>query len=215
MDNIFETLPYKVARRMKNYTPLVALPLFVLLAAACSNTATTEHSSFTKADSLTETYLTFQDSLYHLWSVLLKDENEKVETMHAVLNHFMVSGLDGYDQLESLKKRLEQLQHIRITQKTLSNPHVIEEYDFECRSLVAEIVSTAETSASFLTDPRSKKLVDQIKFSDQRLADYRLAYDSLAMEYNEFIEKNKSLLKDIDKNSSLQKRPLFNQAADR
>lgn len=200
---------------MKNYTPYVALPLFMLLAAACSNTATTESSSFTKADSLTETYLSFQDSLYHLWNVLLKDEKEKVETMHAALNHFMVSGLDGYDQLESLKKRLEQLQHIRISQKTLVNPHVIEEYDFECRSLVAEIVSKAETSALFLTDPHSKKLVDKIKFSDQRLADYREAYDSLAMEYNEFIEKNKSLLKDIDKNSSLQKKPLFNQATDR
>lgn len=199
---------------MKNYIPYVALPVIILLAAACSNTATTERSSFTKADSLTETYLSFQDSLYHLWNVLLKDENEKVETMNAALNHFMVSGLDGYDQLESLKKRLEQLQHIRISQKTLLNPHVIEEYDFECRSLVAEILNTAETS-SFLTDPRSKKLIDQIKFTDQRLADYRQAYDSLAMEYNEFIEKNKSLLKDIDKNSSLQKRPLFNQATDR
>lgn len=199
---------------MKTYIAYVVLPVFMLLAAACSNTATTESSSFTKADSLTETYLTFQDSLYYLWNVVLKDENEKVETMHAALNHLMVSGLDGYNQLESLKKRLEQLQHIRISQKTLLNPHVIED-DFECRLLVAEIVSTAETSASFLTDPRSKKLVDQIKFSDQRLADYRQVYDNLAMEYNEFIEKNKSLLKDIDKNSSLQKRPLFNQTADR
>lgn len=189
--------------------------LFVCLASAalcirCSNTTTSEKTNFTKADSLTETYLTLQDSIHHAWNLVMSDENEKLKALQETLTHLQ-AGLRENEQVRSLSQQLEHLKRMRITPKTLVNPHVIEEYDFACNTLISELNALTETSASVLTDTRAQELLDKVRLSDQRLQEYRVAYDSLAVQFNAFVEKNKSLLKDIDKNSGFHKRPMFSR----
>jgi len=189
--------------------------LLVCLASAafcirCSNTTTTERTRFTKADSLTETYLSLQDSIHHAWNVVMKDENERLKTLQATLAHLQTS-LQENEQVRSLHEQLEQLKRMRITPKTLGNPHVIEEYDVACSAMVNELNTFTSSRAYLLADKRVQELLNKVKISDQRLQEYRIAYDSLAVQFNVFVEKNKTILKDIDKNSGFHKRPLFSK----
>lgn len=173
-----------------------------------------EKTSFTKVDSLTETYLLIQDSLLHTWNVMVWDEKEKIEAMHDIL-HLMhkQSNFDDH-QLISLEQRLEQLNRIRFTQKSLANPYVIEEYDFASNSLVSEIISLAEADENFIKNEKASKLVDKVKMAEQRVNRYRDEYDNVAQRYNLFLEMHEKYLRDIDKDHSGEKRALFQMASE-
>jgi hypothetical protein len=183
---------------------------FALL--SCGRSATSnERTTFTHIDSLTDTYLSLQDTLLHSWNVLIKDEQEKMNSVDAAIDHLRKLTLPNPSQLTSLGTRLEQLKQIHLTQKTLSNQYVVEEYDFATNSLISEILSITESNPALLQNKDLINLVDKIKVADQRTSIYRLGYDSIVFQFNAFLEKNKSLLQDID-NSSLEKRPMFSVA---
>ena len=184
------------------------------LVACGGKTSGEKGGDFTKIDSLTETYLTLQDSMFQSWNVMVNDENEKIRSMHELL-HTLLS-LQPYDknQLISLEKRLEQLERIRFTQKTMSNPHVVEEYDFASNSLISEIITMTESDPQFSTSNELQTLVDRIRVADQRVTIYRSDYDAATAEFNNFIEKYEDYLKEIDQNTHPQKRPLFQMASD-
>ena len=50
--------------------------------------------------------------------------------------------------------------------------------------------------------------------ADLGVNNYRYEYDSIATEYNQFIERNKVALKEINEDSFLEKKPLFQMVAD-
>jgi hypothetical protein len=171
-------------------------------------------TSFTKIDSLTESYLMLQDSLLHAWNVMVWDEQEKTKAMHSLLH--LMHEQEGFDdqQLMTLEQRLGQLDRIRFTQKSLANSYVIEEYDFASNSLVSEILSLAEADSEFIENNDVQRLVDKVKIADQRVNDYRAAYDKVAISYNEFLEKYDNYLRDLDKDYAGEKRALFHMASD-
>ncbi|MFM9838279.1 MAG: hypothetical protein ACKVOQ_08455 [Cyclobacteriaceae bacterium] len=186
---------------------------FALL--SCGRSATSnEKTSFTRIDSLTETYLTLQDTLLHSWNILIKDEQEKMNSVNAALDHLKKLTLPDPSQLASLSTRFEQLKQLHLTQKTLSNQYVIEEYDFATNSLISEILSISDANPALLQNKDLLNLIDKIKIADQRTSIYRLGYDSIAYQLNVFIEKNKLLLRDVD-NGSLEKKPMFSVATSR
>jgi hypothetical protein len=187
---------------------------FALL--SCGRSATSsEKTTFTHIDSLTETYLSLQDTLLHSWNVLAKDEKEKLEALENALHHLMKSSLPNDTQLASLEGRLGQLKQIHITQKTLANPYVVEEYDFASSSLISELLSLAESSSNMVQDKHLLNLLDKIKLSDKRISIYRNGYDSIALQFNAFLEKNNLHLKEIDADKSLEKRSVFSVATNR
>ncbi len=176
---------------------------------SCGRSATSnEKTTFTHIDSLTDTYLSLQDTLLHSWNVLVKDEQEKMNSVNAAIDHLSRLTLPDPSQLSSLGTRFEQLKQIHLTQKTLSNQYVIEEYDFATNSLISEILSITESNPALLQNKDLINLVDKIKAADQRTLTYRLGYDSIAYQFNAFLEKNKLLLRDIE-NGNLEKRPMF------
>jgi hypothetical protein len=182
---------------------------------SCHNQQGTQHkTSFTKVDSLTETYLTLQDSLLHAWNVIAWDEKEKTKAMHSLLH--LMHNQKGFDdqQLIILEQRLDQLDRIRFTQKTLANAYVIEEYDFASNSLVTEILSLAEADPEFIKNENVQRLVDKVKLTDQRVEEYRSQYDRVASNFNQFLERNKKYLKEIDKDCTGEKQALFQMAYD-
>jgi hypothetical protein len=199
---------------VKKYSTFgLLLGSFALL--SCGRSATSnEKTTFTHADSLTETYLSLQDTLLHSWNILTKDEQEKMAAVDAALSQLKKLALVDESQLASLGNRLDQLKQIHITQKTLSNPYVVEEYDFASNSLISEILSLAESNPTLLLNKDLTNLIDKIKLSDQRTSSYRLGYDSIAYQFNAFVEKNESLLKYIE-NGNLEKRPMFSVASNR
>lgn len=178
----------------------------------CGRTATSsEKTNFTHTDSLTETFLTFQDTLLHSWNLLAKDEHEKLDALEKALHGLIRLSATETSQISTLHNRLDQLKQIHITQKTLSNPYVVEEYDFASSSLISEVLSLMESNSKITNDNELVELIDKIKFTDQQIEIFRIGYDSIATEFNTFIEKNKHFLKDVDHNN-LEKRPIFNVA---
>jgi len=166
-------------------------------------------TTFTKIDSLTETYLILQDSLLHAWNVMAWDEKEKTKAMHSLIHLMHQKEEFDNQQLITLEQRLDQLDRIRFTQKSLANNYVIEEYDFASNSLVSEILSLAEADTEFIKNVTAQRLVDKVKTTDQRVDEYRAQYDQAATRYNMFIERNKLYIKEIDKDYTGHKWALF------
>ena len=192
-------------RRISGFA--VALSAGLLLSCGRSTTSN-EKTAFTHIDSLTETYLILQDTLLNSWNKLVNDENEKIEALNAALSH-LTSIVEPRDLVSSLDLQLLQLRQIRITQKTLYNPDVVDEFDFASNSLISEIISLAEANPTLKKNREFQSIIEKIKISEGRVTIYRSDYDRIAQEFNSFLESNKLVLKDIDQNCSLEKRPLF------
>lgn len=200
---------------MAKFISYLVLSCLVVAILSCNkSTNQTDKTAFTKVDSLTETYLLIQDSLLHAWNVMVWDEKEKIEAMHDILH--LMQKQSGFDtnQLIALEQRLEQLNRIRFTQKSLANSYVIEEYDFASNSLVSEIISLAEADVEFIKNEKASKLVDKVKMAEQRVNTYRQEYDIAAQRYNQFLERNEKYLHEIDKEHSGEKRALFQMASE-
>lgn len=172
-----------------------------------------KRGDFTKIDSLTENYLTLQDSMLQAWNVMVKDENEKIRAMHDLLHTLLAAPQEDKDRLVSLEQRLSQLERIRFTQKSMSNPHVVEEYDFSSNSLISELITLAEADPTFAGNTALQTMVDRIRTADQRVNIYRADYDDAAVDFNQFLEHNKAYLNEIDQTDSPQKRALFQMAS--
>jgi hypothetical protein len=169
---------------------------------------------FTKTDSLTDTYLALKDSMLQSWNVMINDDNQKIEAMNDLLHELMVSGATSPELLKSFRERLEQLKNTRYTQKTMSNEDIVDEYDFASNALVSELITLTESQKQFAYNTTLQKLTDYIRISDQRVNRYREQYDQVTVQYNTFIEQNKNMLRDVDPDSFLEKKPLFQMASD-
>lgn len=186
--------------------------IFLALTAAalsgCGRSATsTEKTSFSTADSLTDRYLSLQDTLVHVWNKLIHDENERIRAIEKVLTE--LNKQSGESSINSLETRFGQIKELRITPKTLSNPDVLEEYDFAHESLISELMA-ASSNPSIINQPSFQQLLDNIKIAEGHISLNRSDYDSIAQAFNAFLEKHKATLKEIDQTSNLEKRPLFN-----
>lgn len=173
------------------------------------NRENADNSSFTKADSLTETYLAFQDSILQAWNQMVDDDNRKIKAMHTLVHELMVSGNNVNEDLISLEQRLEHLNTLRYDQETMANPELVDEYDFATNSLVTEIISIAESSLKSTNNTKLQELIDNINIADQRVNIYREEYDYIVTKYNRFLDENKDYLKEIDPKYSLKKKPIF------
>ena len=194
------------------------LLLFICCAAgwaSCNNrTSALERNNYTHIDSLTDTYLNLQDSLLIAWNVMAKDENEKLRSIHEVLQAMSSSDSFNKNLVASLEQRLEQVKRIRFNQKTIANPHLVEEYDFASNSLISEIVSLAESNLTFVQKKELQSLIDAIKEADQRVNYFRSDYDFIAQKFNLFLDNYQNHLKEIDQNAINGKMPLFQMASD-
>jgi len=193
----------------------INLSICSLLLWNCGNKADTPpETTFTHQDSLTERYLSLQDSLLKAWNMMIHDDNEKIKTMHNLLHELAISNPSQREQLQAFEERLDQLVRSRYTQKTMENGDIIEEYDFASNSLVIELIALAETQTEFSYNTTLQKLTDEIRMADQRVNNYREEYDNVVIAYNLFIDQNKNYLKEIDHSNSFEKKPLFQMVSE-
>jgi hypothetical protein len=171
-------------------------------------------TTFTEADSLTEIYLNLQDSILLAWNLMINDDNQKIKAMHNLLHELQIAGRFNPSQLESIEQRVEQLKKIRYTPKSMKNSDVIDEYDFASNSLVAELVTLAESHSAYSYNSTLQNLVEKIRTAEQRIENYRLAYDAIVLEYNQFLIANKEHLRDLDLAGALEQKPLFQMVAE-
>jgi hypothetical protein len=194
--------------------PGILITCAVLSICSCQEGKKPDQPHFTKVDSLTDTYLTLKDSMLLTWNTMINDDNQKIKAMNNLLHELKVSNPSKKEELDAYQERLDRLVNSRYTQKSMGNADVIEEYDFASNSLVSEIISLAESQTQFAYNTTMQKLVETIRTADQRMANYREEYDRIAMEYNDFIDNNKKWLTEIDPDSFMEKKPLFQMVAE-
>jgi hypothetical protein len=193
----------------------VALSIGLGILVSCSGEKTEQNqTSFTKLDSLTDTYLSMQDTLVTVWNTMINDDNHKIKVMHSLLHELNVCGQFDAETLGGLQHRLDQLPGIRFTNLTMQNPDVVEEYDFASSSLITELITLAEAHKGYAYNKALQHMVEEIQEADLRVENYRLDYDALATRYNQFLEMNRSQLAEITENGKITKKPLFQIAAE-
>lgn len=175
----------------------------------CTGKSEDQSTSYTKVDSLTDMYLHLKDSMLNTWNRMMYDDNQRIKAMKAIVHELRVTREGDADMLQSLGYRIEQLLRIRYTQKTMTNTDVVEEYDFASNSLVTEIIALAEAIPSYRYNNTLQQLVERVRLTDQLIENHRADYDAAAQAYNQFIDSNKLILKEIDQSAPLEKKPLF------
>jgi len=188
--------------------------MLAFLLGGCSGKAPDNPTTYTQIDSLTDTYLLLKDSLLNTWNRMLYDDNQRIQAMKSIIHELKVTRETDLDVLQSLDYRIDQLHRIRYTQKTMTNTDVVEEYDFASNSLVAEIIALAESIPSYAYNSTLRQLVETVRLADQRIETHRADYDAAAQTYNQFIEANKHLLKEIDQSATFEKKHLFSPVSD-
>ena len=201
------------ARRMLNHMGTYVVWACIFLSACDQKRPGTHTTDFTKADSLTETYLALQDTMLQVWNSMIYDDNRKIKAMRHLLQELRASNPDKDDELKALEERLDDLETMRYDQTTMSDPELVAEYDFASNSLISELISLAESQRGFGRNQDLQKLVDSISVADQRVVSYREEYDGIASRFNRFIDRNAEFLHQID-SEKLEKRPLFEMAAE-
>ena len=188
--------------------------LFVGLLTGCIRNSTPglEKTKFTKLDSLTDSYLVIQDSMMNTWKMIMMHEAEKVESMHMLVSIMQWAGDD--QNRESLHVRLEQLNKIKVTPKTLSNPYVVKEFDAANEALVLELLQKAENTPDYVHNQEMQSLVDKIKTHGKLVKGLRYTYDSIAVHFNKFVELNKTMIGEIDNPQNLEKKNLFYEVSE-
>ena len=199
---------------MKLLIPASVLLFSIVLIGCGEKKVPTQDTTFTKVDSLTDYYLAIQDSMLQAWNMMTHDDNEKILAMHNLVHELMITNFTDKDILTSYEERLDQLKHLRYTQKSMANPDVVEEYDFASNSLVSELISLAESRTEFTYNTTLQKLADDIRSADQRVASYREEYDIITFHYNRFLDQNNQFLKEIDPNQTFEKKPVFQMVSD-
>lgn len=189
-----------------------ACGFFVL--AGCENKRPLTQNGFTRADSLTETYLSLQDTMLQAWNSMIHDDNRKIKSMQHLIHELIASNPEKQEELKAYQGRLDDLASMRYDQQSMSETEAVSEYDFVSNSLVSELLSLAESQKEFAYNQKLQKLTDSIRAADQRVMNYRAEYDAIASRFNAFIERNREFLSEIDADSSLEKKPLFEMAAD-
>ena len=185
-----------------------------LVLSNCGKKTEIHSTTFTKADSLTDLYLSLQDSMLQSWNVMINDDNQKIKAMHNLLHELMITTSDQNDQLHAYEEQLGHLIELRYNQKSMADEDLIEEYDFASNLLVTELITQAESKTEFAYNPILQKLVEEIRVADQRVSLYREAYDAITFKYNTFLEKNRNYLNEITQKDSLELRPLFQMTYD-
>jgi hypothetical protein len=185
---------------MKNLS-LFGIAALAAAAFACgSSSSINEHSSttFSKADSLTDAYLVLSDSVLQSWNRVVSNEVDKSRTLQDIIHDLDNASMLTDELRESFQVRMEQLEKIRFTQQSIADPQIVEDYDIAFKSIVDDLSKLAKTdeNQAFLRLEKNSFL-------------NRISYDSLARSFNDFVQKNGQMLKDVNTNNELVAKPLF------
>ena len=177
----------------------------------CAKRGDIYYTTFTKADSVTDTYLSLQDSVLRSWNMMIHDDNQKIKTLRNLLHELQVTTLD--DTLNVYTEKLDHLKELRYDEQTMWDRSVIEQYDQVSRQLSNDLISIAEARSEFNYNATLQKLVQEIRVADQRIDLFKSEYDVITTKFNTFLRANRDYLIEIGQKDSLALRPLFQSSS--
>jgi hypothetical protein len=180
---------------------LIGFAAMAVLSIACSTSNSIhEHSStsFSKADSLTDAYLVLSDSVLHSWNRIVGNEIDKSRALQEIINDLDNASLLSDELRESFQVRMEQLERLRFTQESIKDPNNVQDYDLAFQSIVDDLSKLTKDNAELLFG----KLQENSVLT-------RVSYDKFAKSFNDFLQENRTFLKDVNANNELDAKPLF------
>lgn len=181
--------------------------LFLIGMMCCTKRADIYHTTFTKADSVTDSYLSLQDSVLRSWNIMIYDDNQKIKALRHLLHELQVTS--SKDSIGLYEEKLDRLKEMRYDQESMADHTLIEQYDRATQKITSELISIAEARSEFQYNTTLQKLVQEISIVDQRMIRLRSEYDAITKKFNTFLQTNKVYLSDVVQNDSLELRPLF------
>jgi hypothetical protein len=154
-------------------------------------------TAFTRIDSLTDVFLSLQDTLLHSWHLLLKNETEKLTNIDLMLDILQQSTDVDQSAVLQLRGRLVQLRQTKLSETTLSQPTLLEEYDFASNALITELQALVEQSPALRGNTQLSTLADLVAEADQRVFLLRQQHDTLVVKFNQFLDKYQSDLSEF------------------
>ena len=181
--------------------------LFLIGMMCCSKRADIYHTTFTKADSVTDSYLSLQDSVLRSCNIMIYDDNQKIKALRYLLHELEVTS--SKDSIGLYEEKLDRLKEMRYDEESMADQTVIEQYDRASRKITSELTSIAKARSEFQYNTTLQKLVQEIHIVDQRMVLLRSDYNAITKKFNTFLQANKVYLSDVAQKDSLEPRPLF------
>ncbi len=153
-------------------------------------------------DSLQFTYIAINDSLDASWTVMIKDDDEKIADMKRLLKE--VSNTKNYDKLKHdiLSKEVEQLSQLRYDRNSMANSDKIDEYDSATSVLTRDVILYAAEHPRYKEYPKLEEIINDIQEADNRVIIHRIRYDRSAKDFNRFVNQNHKHIIQIDSNKN-------------
>ncbi|MCZ8328858.1 MAG: hypothetical protein O9302_12405 [Cyclobacteriaceae bacterium] len=167
---------------------------------------------FSRQDSVMQQYLDLQDSLVIAWNNMVHDDNMKIKNLRYIL-HELTTGKQVNTMVEqSFTARLNQLLNIRFTEKTFSNADIVFEYDKQEEKLIEEITSMAYSSRFYNQNRMLQNLCNTVLGAEKNKNELRSQYNTIAKQFNQFVEIQKDLILHADPSASIKPKSLFTLA---
>lgn len=192
-------------------SPAFLRTLVIALVMVACTTTEREHpqSTFSKADTLTDQFLVLQDSLHHRWLHVSMHEQLHNEQLRSLFEHLQVLvPLPAADRT-SIEIQIEQLHHLQLNPRNITNPDVIHEHDLARHALTTDLFRLIQAHRIHERDSTIAHTARRIQEFQQNTWPVRMHYDSLARQYNQFLLQHRETLRQGDPENKYQPRPLF------
>jgi ASC-1-like (ASCH) protein len=153
-------------------------------------------------DSLQFAYMAVNDSLDASWTVMIKDDDEKIADMKRLLKE--VSNTRRYDRAKhnSLLKEVEELSMMRYDRNSMADSDKIDVYDSATSVLTNDVIHYAANHPLYKEYPKLEEIINDIQEADNRVIIYRIRYDRSAKDFNRFVRQNQNHILQIDSNTN-------------
>ena len=159
-------------------------------------------------DSLNQSLVSINDSLDARWTVLIAEEDQKLEDMRRLLKEISYAPRYNKAKLKELQEKLESVYEMRFQPQSMTSEQ-IDRYDSASTALKREIVQFAQDHPDIEQYPLMGQLIDSIEAADQRILFHRVQYDNYARDYNHFLEGNREYVRKVDTSGLHKRRTLF------
>ncbi|HVD99140.1 MAG TPA: hypothetical protein VNB90_13110 [Cytophagaceae bacterium] len=179
----------------KIYLFIPILLLVTLFSCEEKKGTTTVDTTQTKpmAINASSTLRTLRDSADKAWDKMIKSDDQKVDDLARLLQEISYCKKYNALLLDSLNEVVKTLKDKRYKQLTMLSPE-IDQYDELTNLVISRVKYLARTTGELKSHPIAETLFNDIAAADNDVVRYRSLYDHFAMEYNDFLDKNKELL---------------------
>jgi hypothetical protein len=196
---------------MKALSPILALFLSVIL---CYTGCIRKPKLSDKyIDSLKGNYKSLIKTMDTSWNSMITEDNTKLRYLKRLLEEVSYTNIYDSAAYSSLLLRIDELRATRYDRNTMKDSPLIDHYDSLTISLVSDVEKFATSNPRYEQFPLMKELITDINELDNGVLFKRSDYDKTVDRFNEFVDANLKVLKEVYPDSNFNKKAVFRISA--